>query len=122
VENNVVVNTVIDLDFIQQSTEDEVAIAEVREVTDPAAAADMSETGDGTVAAFTGEIAVEGDSEPAETSEPAEVEAPTATQDVAQETSEGAQPSADGAEAPSEDAPAEDEPAADAPAGDQPAA
>lgn len=116
VQQNVVVNNVIDIDFIQQNAEEEVTVTEVQEVSDPAAAA---ESGDGTVAAFTGELSAEEDSAPAEAVEPDDVDSPTVGQEELADEAPADEAPAE--EAPAEEAPAEEAPAEEAPAEEAPA-
>jgi hypothetical protein len=115
VQNNVVVNTSLELEFVQQNVEQEVTITEVQEVDDPTLAAEA-----GVVAAFTGELEVEEDAAPAETVEAADVESPTEGQEeLAEEPSEIEEAPAEEApaeEAAPEEAPAEESPAEEAPA------
>ncbi len=87
VQNNVVVNNVIDIDFIEQHVQQEIEVVEVQEVQDPAEAAES----DGVVA-FTGEIMAEEDATPAEAVEPAQVESPTVGQEVEAEGTAGEAP------------------------------
>ncbi|WP_274425613.1 DUF6600 domain-containing protein [Chelativorans sp. YIM 93263] len=111
VENDVVVNNVVDIDFIEQNADEEITIVEVQEVDDPAQAAQADSP-----AAFVGELTAEEDAAPQEAIETADVEAPTEGQDI-----EGAEDGSDqtGDEAPAE-APTDESPADEAPAEESP--
>ena len=90
VSDGIVVNTVIDLDFIQQNAEDQVQTVEVQEVSDPAQAAESDAP-----VAFTGEIAVQEDAAPEQAVEAAEVESPTAGQEGVSAPAEEQAPAAE---------------------------
>ncbi len=115
VQENTIVNTALELEFIQQNVEQEVTVAEVQDVSDPTQAAEA-----GVVAAFTGEIAVDDSAEPAEAVSAEDVEAPTEGQEeLAEEPSDAGE--APAAETPAEEAPAEEAPTEEAPAEEVPA-
>jgi DNA segregation ATPase FtsK/SpoIIIE-like protein len=109
VENNIVINTRIDIDYIRENNEEEIEVREIRFVDDPAAAAEDEDA----LVAFEGEIEIEEDVAPPEVMEPEAVEAPTEGQEMAEgDLEEEEQPAeeeeqpADGEE---EEQPAEEE-------------
>jgi hypothetical protein len=88
VQNNVVVNTAIDLDFIQKNSDAEVQTVAVQEVSDPTQAAQSDAP-----VAFTGEISAQQDAKPAEAAEATQLKAPTAGQEgVSEQPAEGKAP------------------------------
>ena len=90
VENNIVINTVIDIDFIRKSTNKEVREVEVKEAKEPS----VTEVKDGEVTAFTGEIAPETDAKPAKITEIEEVKQKVKTEE-SQQTGDTKAPATD---------------------------
>jgi len=81
VQNNIVVNNVIDVDFVRQSTGKEVQVTKVQEVSDPVQAAQPAQQG--TIIAVQGELAKPAqDVAPKKVVEAKEVKAPTKGQDI----------------------------------------
>lgn len=132
IQNNIVVNTVIDIDFVQQVTNQTVNVVDVQTTADPLEAQNADAEA---IVAVEGELAPPAeDAAPAEVVEPDQVEAPTAQQadqvEATEPPAEGeaappaegeAAPPAEGEAAPEEPAaPAAEEPAA--PAAEKPAA
>ncbi|MFZ5672616.1 MAG: DUF6600 domain-containing protein, partial [Pseudomonadota bacterium] len=77
IENNVVVNNVIDVDYVRQETNKEVKTVEVKETDDPQQSGKSS---DGEVSAFTGEVSEKKDAKPAEVKDVEEVKKEKASQ------------------------------------------
>jgi len=99
VEDNIVVNNVIEVDFIRQHVDRDIEVMQVQEVQDPAEAA-----GSDGVVAFTGEISAEGDAAPAEAVEATEVESPTRGQEIEATGETTGEPAQDTEQAPTQDA------------------
>jgi hypothetical protein len=70
IENNIVVNNVIDIDYVEKATDKKVETVEVKETQDPKQAGKGAE---GQVSVFTGEVKEEGDAKPAEVKDVEEV-------------------------------------------------
>ena len=101
IENNIVINNVINIDFVRENSDEEVEVVEAKTVNDPREAKQAD--GDAVVV-VEGEVGEPSSSEaPPEAQEPAEVKSPTAEQEVEATT-----------EAEATDAPASDAEAAPA--------
>jgi hypothetical protein len=70
IENNIVVNNVIDVDYVEKTTEKKVETVEVKETDDPKQVGKGTE---GEVAVFSGEVKEEKDAKPAEVKDVEEV-------------------------------------------------
>jgi hypothetical protein len=111
IQNNVVINNVIDIDFIQQQTNQKVTVVEAQSTTDPATA--QTDPASGTIQVFAPTI-----EEPKEEEAPPEaVEPEQAQEQLGKPPAEGEEPAAtESKPADAEAAPADAAPAADAPA------
>lgn len=112
IQNNVVINNVIDIDFIQQQTNQQVTVVEAQATTDPAAV--TTDPAAGTIQVFAPTV-----EEPKEEEAPPEaVEAEQAAEELGQ-PAEGEAPAEEAAPAEGEAAPADAAPATECPEGQQ---
>lgn len=92
IENNVVVNKAIDVDYVRRETKQEVKTVEVKETDDPR---QSGKGGDGRISAFTGEVSEKPGARPAEVKDVQEVKKKKAAQPGATAPAEEAQPQPD---------------------------
>jgi hypothetical protein len=107
IQNNVVINNVIDIDFIQQQTNQQVTVVEAQSTTDPAGV--TTDPGAGTIQVFAPTV-----DEPKEEEAPPEAVEPEQAQEQLGKPAEGEVPSKEAAPAEGEAAPADQAPAAPA--------
>jgi hypothetical protein len=115
IENNIVVNNVIDVDFIEKHTDKEVVVHEVKAAEDPEAA---GKTDEDTVAVFDPEVKKEDDVKPADTKKVEEVakeRAALAPEEAEGEQAEGAAEGETPAATQSKDAATGEQPAEEQP-------